>query len=105
MKKRTVLAVVATGLLIGAGAFWAYYQRRLHPALETSRPSAGGPSVPSTEKGAGERIKERAARFLEIKPRIGDLAPDFTAVDEGGKKLRLSDLRGRYVVLQFGCVT
>jgi peroxiredoxin Q/BCP len=43
---------------------------------------------------------------------IGDLAPDFTLPDEHGQPVRLSDLRGRRVVLYFypkddtpGCTT
>jgi thioredoxin-dependent peroxiredoxin len=31
----------------------------------------------------------------------GDKAPDFTLQDQSGKRLRLSDLRGRRVVLYF----
>ena len=44
--------------------------------------------------------------------RVGDMAPDFTAVTDGGETLRLSDLRGKRVVLYFypkddtpGCTT
>lgn len=33
--------------------------------------------------------------------REGDLAPDFEAVEVNGGKLRLSSLRGRYVILYF----
>jgi peroxiredoxin len=32
---------------------------------------------------------------------VGDIAPDFTLVDEAGEKLTLSELRGRNVVLVF----
>jgi peroxiredoxin len=38
--------------------------------------------------------------------RIGEPAPDFTAVDNNGKSQRLSDYRGKYVVLEWhnqGC--
>jgi peroxiredoxin len=38
--------------------------------------------------------------------RIGDPAPDFTAVDSNGKSRRLSDYKGKYVVLEWhnqGC--
>nr|BCX01758.1 MAG: peroxiredoxin [Bacteroidota bacterium] len=31
----------------------------------------------------------------------GDLAPDFEALDQDGRPLRLSDFRGRYVLLYF----
>jgi peroxiredoxin len=33
--------------------------------------------------------------------RVGDMAPDFTISEAGGKSYRLSDLRGRVVMLQF----
>jgi peroxiredoxin len=38
--------------------------------------------------------------------RVGDPAPDFTAVDSNGKSQRLSDYKGKYVVLEWhnqGC--
>jgi peroxiredoxin Q/BCP len=31
----------------------------------------------------------------------GDRAPDFTALDDAGRRVRLSELRGRWVVLYF----
>jgi peroxiredoxin Q/BCP len=34
-------------------------------------------------------------------PRAGDMAPDFELATNGGGTLRLSDLRGRRVVLWF----
>ena len=33
--------------------------------------------------------------------RVGDTAPDFTIAEAGGKTYRLSDLRGKVVMLQF----
>lgn len=38
---------------------------------------------------------------MAITLREGDLAPDFSAVDEAGAAVRLSELRGRWVVLYF----
>lgn len=45
-------------------------------------------------------------------PQVGDIAPDFSAPTDGGATLRLSDLRGKRVVLYFypkddtpGCTT
>lgn len=37
----------------------------------------------------------------ELKLKVGDEAPDFTAPTNGGNTLKLSDLRGRHVVLYF----
>ena len=37
----------------------------------------------------------------ELKLKVGDLAPDFTAPTSGGGTLKLSDLRGKPVVLYF----
>jgi len=34
-------------------------------------------------------------------PNAGELAPDFTALNDTGKQVRLRDYRGRWVVLFF----
>lgn len=44
-------------------------------------------------------------RWLAEGPRIGDLAPEFDLTDLDGNSVRLSDLRGRPVVLEFGSYT
>jgi AhpC/TSA family len=44
--------------------------------------------------------------FAAGKPRIGDAAPDFTGTDSSGATVRLADLRGKTVVLEWtnnGC--
>ncbi len=33
--------------------------------------------------------------------KVGDVAPDFEATDHTGRRFRLSDYRGKYVVLWF----
>lgn len=33
--------------------------------------------------------------------KVGEIAPDFSTTDHEGRPLRLSDLRGKYVVLWF----
>ncbi|QUR65807.1 peroxiredoxin family protein [Mycobacterium spongiae] len=38
-------------------------------------------------------------------PKIGDRAPDFRVADIDGAEVALSDLRGRFVVLETGCAT
>ncbi len=44
-------------------------------------------------------------RWLSEGPRIGDPAPDFDLMDLDGNRVRLRDLRGRPVVLEFGSYT
>jgi cytochrome oxidase Cu insertion factor (SCO1/SenC/PrrC family) len=42
-----------------------------------------------------------ARKSMSAPPRIGQQAPDFTAVDQNGKTVHLSDARGHKVVLVF----
>jgi len=44
-------------------------------------------------------------RWLQEGPAIGEVAPDFELMDIDGNTVRLSDLRGRPVVLEFGSYT
>jgi len=37
--------------------------------------------------------------------RVGEQAPDFTLTALDGTPVRLADLRGKYVVLEFGSIT
>ncbi len=50
--------------------------------------------------------------MTDSKPKIGDKAPDFTLNDENGKTVKLSDFKGKRVILYFypkddttGCTT
>jgi Iodothyronine deiodinase len=45
------------------------------------------------------------ARWLSTGPRIGEPAPEFELMDLDGNAVRLSDLRGKPVVLEFGSYT
>src|SRR5271163_530168 len=47
-----------------------------------------------------------AAPLLMLAAKVGDAAPEFTATASNGKAFRLSDYRGKYVVLEWhnnGC--
>ena len=41
------------------------------------------------------------AKQLELKLQEGDKAPEFTALDQDGRKVSLSDFRGKHLVLYF----
>jgi peroxiredoxin len=46
----------------------------------------------------GQEVKVYENQYLV---KIGDIAPDFTVNEAGGKSYKLSDLRGKVVMLQF----
>lgn len=43
--------------------------------------------------------------FIAEKPTLGEKIPDLTVLDDDGKEIRLSSLKGHPVVLVFGCLT
>ncbi len=45
------------------------------------------------------------AEFMEQPPRIGELVPDVTGLDEQGNEFSLRDLKGQHTVLVCGCLT
>ena len=67
-----------------------------------------GMSVPAsvvktlkTEYGNSKRTKEFLAQLPKGEPNEGDEAPDITLADATGKKVALSSLRGKYVLIDF----
>ncbi len=44
-------------------------------------------------------------RFEKEAPKVGQALPEVTAFDEKGQPFRLGQLKGRYTVLVFGCLT
>jgi cytochrome oxidase Cu insertion factor (SCO1/SenC/PrrC family) len=49
--------------------------------------------------------KRNEADFAKEKPAVGDTIPELTVYDPSGKEVKTSGLRGRHVVLVFGCLT
>jgi peroxiredoxin len=49
------------------------------------------------------RRKQTPLHFTEHmpNPKVGDAAPDFTALDDADRRISLSDFRGKMVVLYF----
>ncbi|MBA2663127.1 MAG: redoxin domain-containing protein [Bradymonadaceae bacterium] len=94
--KKTVLILLVFGLgsLIGCDKGDAS-----EPAATAQQAELN--EVPAAEPGAavlGERASEEA---VATRPVIGQTAPDFTLVDEAGKSHKLSDYKGKIVVLEW----
>ena len=86
--KLAVLAVALVALV--GGAYLAYS----HLAMDTSAPSALGTPSPSASADVPKHTDA---------PPPDDLvkAPDFTVYTEAGEEVRLSDLRGKPVIVNF----
>lgn len=50
---------------------------------------------------AGYYLFQPGRPFEKQKPAVGELAPEFTVIDLNGRAMRLSDLRGKVVLLNF----
>ena len=46
-----------------------------------------------------------AQQFGSSLPQVGRVLPNVTAYDENGGEFSLNQLRGKYAVLVFGCLT
>ncbi len=52
-----------------------------------------------------QQPKKNEEDFVKEKPAVGDPLPDLSVYSPDGKEVKLSSLRGRHVVLTFGCLT
>ncbi len=57
-----------------------------------------GTEAKSSSEG-DKPVQQAEAKKAEIK--VGDEAPNFTLLDQDGKKRKLSDFEGKYLVLYF----
>lgn len=57
------------------------------------------------EKPVVEFAERFNRRYVKDKPAVGDTIEDLIGLDEFGNDLNFDDLRGKYVVLNFGCLT
>jgi len=67
-----------------------------HPATTTKEYNYAAFSRSMTA-GLGGAFRDRV--------RVGEAAPEFALTALDGSTVRLADLRGRYVVLEFGSIT
>lgn len=64
-------------------------------------------AVASANPGWGQAQQRRMSeeQFAEKSPKVGEVLPNVKAFDEQGRPVELKDLRGKYTVLVFGCIT
>ncbi len=95
MNQKKSLLILALALVVLVGGAWFLYGRLAQGAehdqlaVQTTPPPEG--TAPQTAGPAGEGTQ----------PPQPDLAPDFTVYDGEGREIKLSDFRGKPVVINF----
>ena len=87
--RSVVLPLVVVGAIAGA-IWWLDY-----------RPDGGSTSPYDARFGPVEMPAELVPAGAEVEAKKGSLAPDFLLLELGGGDLRLSDLRGKAVIVNF----
>ena len=57
------------------------------------------------EKKVVEFAEQYDARFAKRDPKLGTVVDDVLAYDENGDEFELSQTKGKYTVIVFGCLT
>lgn len=79
----------------------AYYQRLMHAnQIEIARKAFKAIEEAARASGTTQVVSYTANRLRQL-DLIGKPAPDFTAMDQDGKAIKLSDFRGKVVLLVF----
>ena len=101
-----ILAVLAFGLLVVPACNQG---TTVIKKKEPAKPKRSGASAsqPIAEGRAGvvEFTQQYERMFANREPWLDSEAPDVSALDEAGKPFSLSDSRGNYTVIAFGCLT
>ena len=71
------------------------------PMSVTEAPAETESAVPDSEPGTGETTGPAAAADVPVGTEIGNLLPDFSTDLLSGETFRLSDCRGRVVIINF----
>jgi cytochrome oxidase Cu insertion factor (SCO1/SenC/PrrC family) len=78
-------------------AIWAFAT-----ALTTG---AWAQQAPGEAQRPQDQVARGAREFERRAPRVGEAVPDVRLYDASGQPRQLSELRGAYTVLIFGCLT
>jgi len=98
-----LLAIVLPVIVVAAGCKRKPAEPNL-PEGTSPRPVKPGPvvtGVPGAEKSLSQIIQDAKTWTVAFKQWLGKLAPEFTLIDITGKEHKLSNYRGKYVVITF----
>jgi len=102
-------AVLLAAIIIGASALYDHLSEGTPADLPLAPPARGGGSAGTTAENSGSASEEppaqgqgsEAGTASQQRPDDASRAPDFTVQDAEGNDIRLSDMLGKPVVLNF----
>lgn len=95
-----VLGVFLAAVLAVSYILYSHLAPNYHAASSLAGPSSGVPSISSAAEKNSSLASASEQSPGSAAP-AADLAPDFTVYDASGKAVKLSDFRGKPVVLNF----
>jgi cytochrome oxidase Cu insertion factor (SCO1/SenC/PrrC family) len=100
------IAAIAAALLVYGGTVAGVVMKerakskdQLQTAQSTPPPPLGGPIAAKGPGGGGATAQPKANQTVGLE--IGNVAPDIVGEDLDGKQFKLSDYRGKVVVIDF----
>jgi thiol-disulfide isomerase/thioredoxin len=100
MMKRAMVYLIAAVLLLAVGLAGCTQQAKL-AAGESPAPKATTPPVENPKPGEVSTLLGKASPLAEAPPEQGKPPADITFTDAAGKQTKLSELKGKVVLLDF----
>lgn len=99
--KAVFLAIIIPAMIISAGCKRKPAEPNQPGSPAPVKPDLVVPRQPGAEKSLSDIIREAKTWTPAFKQWLGKLAPEFTVIDITGKEHKLSNYRGKYVIITF----
>lgn len=92
----------ATGIqIVGQPSTKPGKEKSATPSTRAERPTKAKPAVSRTERSRTRDTKAPVRTDLPVGLEVGNLSPEIAGMDLAGQRFRLSDYRGRVIVVDF----
>ena len=79
--------------------------KALEEILDAENKSGSLANAPKTKEGPESSVDRMNGFYYQQKPKIGSKVKDLVAFNEEGEEVNFEELRGKHVVIVFGCLT
>ena len=90
---KALLTTAAIAMLIASSGLAQQQQGQFNRGVQRGGSKGGGPGTPGSNGLAAAGLT------------VGQQLPDITVHDAAGQPFRMADLKGKYSVIVFGCLT